>query len=78
VVLFGLFHGLVYLPVVLSLFGSENPAVISNEIECKTTQTTALEVMDNAIVVNDHGIDNELKVHYLEANWLQVDYELKN
>jgi hypothetical protein len=64
VVLFGLFHGLVYLPVVLSLFGSENLDIISiNEIEQQTTQTTALEVMKNAIVVNDHGIDNVPKVH---------------
>ena len=63
-VLFGLFHGLVYLPVVLSLFGSENLDIISiNEIEQQTTQTTALEVMKNAIVVNDHGIDNVPKVH---------------
>ena len=61
-VLFGLFHGLVYLPVVLSLFGSENVAAnISNDIECKPAQTMALQIMENAIVVDDHGIDNVYK-----------------
>ena len=56
VVLFGLFHGLVYLPVILSLFGSEYAAHTDSNDTVQTLSIVTLKAMDNvAFNGDDHG-----------------------
>ena len=52
-VLFGLFHGLVYLPVILSLFGSEYAAHTDSNDTVETLSIVTLKAMDNVAFNGD-------------------------